>query len=79
MEGLTVIGFPVAGDIGVPPQLSVYQYTVPTASFAVNCVLPPLQIIAFVTEIDVGFTGAVMKLTSFPYVVPSIVVAYVLT
>ncbi len=54
-EGVTVTGFPVV--TWVPPQLPVYQYTVPTAPLAVNCVLPPLQIVEFVTETLVGLAG----------------------
>ena len=41
--------------IKVEPQPPVYQYTVPTAPFAVRVVVPPLHIAITPADIDIGF------------------------
>jgi hypothetical protein len=43
--------------IKVEPQPPVYQYTVPTAPFAVRVVVPPLHIAITPADIDIGFAG----------------------
>ena len=66
--GETVTGFPVVTC--VPPQLPVYQYTVPSAPLAVSCVLNPLHMgfTVAVTEVGSGGTdGAEMaEITTVP-------------
>ena len=53
----------------VPPQLPVYQYTVPSTPAAVSVVLPPLQIGEEPGVTLVGLAGGVVKDTSEPYTV----------
>jgi hypothetical protein len=55
--GVTVIGFPV--PINVVPHPPVYQYTVPTAPWAVSVADDPgVQIVDTEDEISVGALGA---------------------
>ena len=53
--GYTVTGLPVVTK--VPPQLPVYQYTVPTAPLAVSIVPLGVQIVPGEADADVGSLG----------------------
>ena len=53
--GLTEMEFPV--DTKVEAQPPVYQYTTPTAPFAVKEVDDPLQMVFAAAVIDVGVGG----------------------